>query len=142
MNMGNSIPILSVYLKYFENGRFEAISKPVGLGYIFKTFIGITIFLLSKEVTEAYPKTKIYFVLFFFGSIVYNLFYMFPLIGRINLYFIFLRTITLSLIIYHFWVGKKYRPAILVLSTLYFILFLVTILNSSNDCCPYQFRFN
>jgi len=140
MNIGNSIPLLSIYLKYFENGRFEASANQVGLGYFFKVLIAFVIFYYSVSVTEKYPNTKIFFVLFFLGSIIYNLFYMFPLIGRVNLYFIFMRTITLSLVIFYLWTENRHKPLVIGISLLYFILFLVTIQNSSNDCCPYQFR--
>lgn len=140
MNLGNSIPVLSVYLKYFEGGRFEASTKEVGLGYFFKVIIAILIFYFSNSVIKKHPNTKFFFILFFFGSIIYNIFYMFPLIGRINLYFIFMRTIALSLVVYHLWTENKYRPVVIGISLLYFLLFLVTIMNSSNDCCPYQFK--
>ena len=138
--IGNSIPILSVYLEYFENGRFEASITEIGLGFYFRVIIAFLIFYYSRHVVEKYPNTKIFFLLFFIGSLIYNVFYMFPLIGRINLYFIFSRTISLALVVYYLWTENKHRPVAIGICTLYFILFLVTISNSSNDCCPYEFR--
>lgn len=138
--VGNFVPILSVYLEYFENGRFEASITEIGLGFYFRVIIASLIFYYSRYVVEKYPSTKIFFLLFFIGSILYNMFYMFPLIGRINLYFIFARTISLALVVYYLWTEKKHRPVAIGICALYFILFLVTINNSSNDCCPYEFR--
>lgn len=138
--IGEIIPLFSIYIRYFESGKFGAQELNVGLGYLFRLFIAFFIFFYSNKVTEKYPNTKIFFVLFFIGSIIYNLFYMVQLIGRINHYFIFMRSVCLSLVLYYLWTEKKRQSISMVVMALYFIIFLVTIYNSSNDCSPYQFR--
>jgi len=138
--VGEIIPLFSIYIRYFESGKFGAAQLDVGLGYIFRLAVAIFIFIYCNSVTEKYPKTKIFFVLFFIGSIVYNLFYMVQLIGRINHYFLFMRPVILSVIIYYLWTEENKRYVSLLILFLYFIIFLVTIYNSSNDNSPYQFR--
>lgn len=141
LKLSSYIPLLSIYLRYFEEGKYQAADITVGLGYYFRVLITLLIFYYSKDAIEKYPKTKIYFILFFMSAIIFNLFFMFSLIGRLNNYFIIIRTIVLALIIYHLWVNRKYRILPIGIAVLYFFLFLVTIYNSSNMCSPFRFTF-
>jgi len=141
MFFADKIPILSIYLRYFDNGQYEAQNLVVGLGYLFRQIVTIIILLFSKSVINKYPQTKIYFVLYFLGSIIFNMFYMFQLIDRFNIYFLILHSIVVSIIVSHLWKNKRYKIVSIGLVTLYFILYLSTIYNSSNMCSPYRFDF-
>ena len=132
------IPLLSVYLNYFGGEKLLAAKIAIGLGYLFKILVGIFIFLFCEKVTDKYPSTKIYFVLFFFGAIIFNLFYMIHLIDRINHYFILMRSVILSLIVYHLWVEERKKLLVWTFTGLYFFLFLMAIYNSSNMSNPYR----
>lgn len=136
-----TIPLLSVYLRYFEGSKYQAIDVTVGLGYYFRILITFFILYFSKEIVKQYPQTKIYFVLFFASMVIFNLFYMFSIVGRINNYFIILRSIVLAIIIYYLWKNKNYRVLPVLVILLYFALFLFTIYNSSNMCSPFRFSF-
>lgn len=133
--------ILTPYLEFFERGQYEAQDLVVGLGYYFKLLINLFIILFSKEVVARNPQSKIYFVLFFTSTIIFNLFYMYQPIGRLNGYFAIMRCIVLSLIIYHLWYVRRYRFLAVTVILLYLVLFLTTIYNSSNLCSPYSFSF-
>lgn len=139
--IAEKIPVLSVYQAYFSSGRYEAQELVVGLGYFFRLIITIIIILFSKPVIKKYPQTKIYFVLYFIGAIIFNLFYMVSLIGRINIYFLIMRPIVLAIIVFYLWENRKYRIVSIGLVSLYFILYLAAIYNSSNMCSPFQFVF-
>lgn len=141
ITIANYIPILSIYLGFFERGQYVAQELNVGLGYYFKLLIFFFILFFSKDVVKKYPQTKIYFVLFFIGSIIFNLFYMYQPIARVNVYFSIMRCYVLAIIVYQLWKDNKFRALSFGVVFLYFILFLSTIYNSSNKCSPYNFSF-
>ena len=135
------MPFLSIYSRYFESGKYIAQELSIGLGYIFRQLVTILILVFSKSVIKAFPQTKIYFVLYFCGAIFFNMFYMFQLIDRLNIYFLILRSIVLAILVFHLWKTRKYRIVSITLLALYFYLYLTTIYNSSNMCSPYDFSF-
>lgn len=137
----NQFGLLSYYLGFFDRGQYIAGTLILGLGFIFKFLINLFIIFFSKEVVKQNPQTKIYFVLFFISTIIFNLFYMYQPIGRLNTYFAVLRCIVLALIIYHLSRKRKYQLLAISVIMYYFILFLSTIYNSSNLCSPYGFSF-
>jgi hypothetical protein len=133
------IPIIHNYVLYVETELFEARELAgSGLGVIFKTIITLFILYFSKRIVEKYPQTKVYFILFFVGAIINNLFFTFQIIGRINVYFLIIRNILLATIIFEILKGKYSRYVAIGILTLYFLLFLVSIYNSSNQCSPYS----
>ncbi|WP_340121878.1 EpsG family protein [Methylobacter svalbardensis] len=141
-NLFELIPVLSAYLQYFEDvERFEAREQVRGLGFYFKHLVTIFILIFSKSVIDKYPQTKVYFILYFCGAIIFNLFSTFQLIGRVNVYFLVLRSVVLAIIVIDLWRSRKYRIIPTGLVTLYFVLYLTTIYNSSNMCSPYRFDF-
>ncbi|MFW6008541.1 MAG: EpsG family protein [Nanoarchaeota archaeon] len=140
------VPVVGKYVKYFETEHYEIQSlKGTGLGFVFRIFVTYFILIFSKKVVASFPKTKIYFGLYFIGAIISNLFFMIQIIGRFNHYLLILRAIVLALIIYKLLKDNK-TPALSygivgIFCWLYFILFLVDIYRSANLCSPYQFNF-
>jgi len=136
------------YDRYFESGKYIALDQGLGAGYLFRVLITIFIIFFSKQVVEKYPNTKIYYILFFSGAVISNLFFNYQLVGRFNNYFLVLRSFSLAFIVYHLWdsrnfliQGRNYHIIPICVLLLYFILFLSTIYNSSNMCSPFQFTF-
>lgn len=140
-NLAEKISFIDFYLGKIERGKFGAQEMDIGLGFIFKQLVTVVIIFLSKPIIEKYPQTKIFFVLFFFGAIFFNLFYMYPLIGRFIRYLTIFRPIALALIVSYLWERKNNIIGIIPIITLYFFLYLVAIYTSSNMCSPYNFAF-
>jgi hypothetical protein len=139
--LGQKIEILGI-LRYVESKMFVINqSTKIGLGYLFRIVLNLFLILISSRVLKAYPQATIYFILFFIGAILFNLSYNIQLLGRINQYFLIMRSVVLAISIYHFWQIPKYRVFVIVFCFLYFLLFLSAIYNSSNKCSPYQFVF-
>lgn len=140
--LGQRIKFIGTYARYIESNKFIVDDEvQTGLGYAFRLIVNFTIILLSGKVIKEYPKTVIYFILFFIGAILFNLSYNIQLLGRINGYFLIFRTIVLSISVYHFWHIRKYKIFVFVFCLLYFILFLTAIYNSSNMSSPFNFTF-
>tara|TARA_B100000795_G_C22791594_1_gene437235 strand:- start:379 stop:1572 length:1194 start_codon:yes stop_codon:yes gene_type:complete len=163
--LGNKIQFLEAYLRYVESNKlFVNEETKIGFGFIFKIIINLSIILISRRVINSYPKTTVYFILFFIGAILFNLSFNIQLLGRINHYFLVIRSVVLAIAVFHFWnkpnrrIAKiksnvldikivrfkkntNERIAVIGFCLLYFILFLSTIYNSSNMSNPYQFSF-
>lgn len=141
INLSGYITLFSTYVRYFESDKFQAIELARGGGYFFRVIITIIIIYFSKDVVKIYPKTKIYFVLFFIGSVLQNLFFEYQLINRFLNYFLVFRAMSLAIITYYFWKNKKYQIGVIGLIVLYLIIYLTAIYNSSNMCSPYLLSF-
>ena len=139
---GNKIEFIGIYIRYIDSDRF-LINEEIqtGFGFLFKIIINLLIILISSSVIKIYPKTTIYFVLFFIGAILFNLTYNIQLVGRVNNYFLIIRSLLLAVSVVHFWKNPKVRILVIGFCFLYFILFLSAIYNSSNMSNPYQFSF-
>lgn len=133
------IPFLSKYSWYFQSTKLEATEVNVGLGYLFRVIIVFIIIYFSNALIEKYPTAKIYITMFLIGSIIFNLFFMFTLLLRINQYFLFMRCSVLAILLYYLIIEKKNQWIGFGLIFLYFLLFLVTIYNSSNLSNPFRF---
>lgn len=136
------ITIFSNYNSFFENEQFVASDLNLGFGFYFQLITSFIIILLSNKFIIKYPESKIYFVLFMISAIIFNLFYMFSPIGRINIFLLIIKCILLSIISSHYWETKKHQVLILLLLFFYFIIFSSAIYNSSNMCSPYNLIFN
>ena len=140
--IGQKIGFIGVYSRYIEINSFIINQQThQGLGFIFKIIINLLIIFFSGNVIKLYPQTAIYFILFFIGTILFNMAYNIQLLGRFNNYFLIMRPLLLSIIVWHFWKIPKLRIPIVGFCALYFSLFLIAIYNSSNLCSPYQFSF-
>lgn len=137
------IPLLNVYIRYILNAKFGNFRPEIGLGYIFRVVVSLFLLFASKRVIQAEPKTKVYYVLFFIGLIIYNLFYMIPLIVRINHYFIIFRSFILAFTAWFLWKDKSmmWKYGIMGLVILYLALYLFAIHNGSHGSAPYQWVF-
>lgn len=136
------VPFLAGYNSYFESKYYEAVELPgIGLGYFFRILISFVFLIFSKPLLRKYPKTQIYFILFFIGIIIYNLFFTLQIVGRFTNYFLFLRAYLLGVLVYFFLKNKNFNYIGMGIIILYFVLLWVDILDSANSCCPYQFTF-
>lgn len=141
MTFTGEFEVLSIYYRYLESGKILTGSFEVGFGFYLKTMINLFILFFSKEVIQKYPNTKIYFILFFIGLIVFNSLYMFQMINRVNIYLMVIRPIVLAFITYHLWCKNnkgKIISAVLVMT--YIVIFFASIEGNSNMCCPYEFK--
>ncbi len=140
--LGQKIEIIGLYVRYIDSNKLAINEETqLGFGFLFKILVNLLIILLSGKVIKKYPKTTIYFVLFFLGTILFNLSYNIQLLGRINNYFLIIRPIILAILVWYFWKNPKYRTVLVVFCMLYFLLFLRAIYNSSNMCTPFTFSF-
>jgi hypothetical protein len=138
----DKISILNVYTRYLDDNRLTVnAEEKTGAGYLFKIIVNVGIIILSSNVINANRKLSIYFILFFLGSILFNISFNVELLARINDYFLIIRSVVLSFLIWHYWKIPKYRFFIFIFILLYIILFLYSISKSSNKCAPYQFFF-
>lgn len=140
VRIADLIPVLGIYTRYILNAKFENFRLEIGLGYLFRVLISIAILYASKFVVKMEPKTKVYYTLFFIGLLVYNLFYMAPLIVRINHYFIIFRSFVLTFTVWYLWKSnsRKWWFWLSGLIIMYLALFLFAISNGSHGSSPYQ----
>lgn len=142
MYIGQKNKFLGLYLHYIESNKLLIdVETKAGLGFTFRILMNILIIALSTSVLNKYPKATIYFILFFIGAVLFNLSYNIQLLGRINNYFLVIRSIVLAITVYFFWQKSNNRILIIGFCLLYFTLFLTAIYNSSNLCSPYRFLF-
>lgn len=140
--ISNYVPLLAGYNGYFESKYYETVEMTgLGLGYLFRIVISFIFLIFSKSLIKKYPYLQIYFVLFFIGVIIYNLFFGLQIVSRFTNYFLFLRSYLLAALVYHFFKNKKISYMGVGIILLYFVLFWKDIFDSANQCCPYQFTF-
>lgn len=134
------IPFLEGYNHYFETKYYIGKQLPgTGLGYFFRIIISFLFLFFSKPMLEKYPNSRIYFILFFIGIIIYNLFFTLQIVERFTIYFLFLRAYLLGILVYYLFKSKSFHFIGVSVLILYFILLWTDISNSANECCPYQF---
>jgi hypothetical protein len=122
--IGSGIDVFSHYIQYLETAKFafneERISS--GLGVLLR--ITTTLFILhkSKTVLDKQPKLALYFVLFFLGDILTNIFFAVEIIGRITIYFnICFAIVAASSVYYSTKLYEKITAILLILA--YFLMF-------------------
>ena len=95
--IGIKIEFIGSYIRYIDSDSLIINEETqTGFGFLFKIIINLLIILISSSVIKSYPKTTIYFVLFFIGAILFNLSYNIQLIGRVNHYFLIIRSLVLA----------------------------------------------
>lgn len=141
--LSSSLSFLVRYNKYFDSQFFEVRENlGTGAGYLFRQLISFFILIMSKPLIKRYPEAKVYFLLFLVGVILSNLFFMVQIINRFTDYLLIFRSYLLALsVFYLFNIRKKYNYIGYGLVVIYFIFYLFTINNSSNECCPYNVMF-
>lgn len=120
----SKIDVLSLYASYLETEKFMMSEERTssGLGVILK--IATTFFILYKsdDILKKQPKLSIYFVLFFIGAILGNVFYANEIVGRVLNYFNICFAIVAASSIYYS--TKKHEKMIAILLILaYFLMF-------------------
>ena len=134
------IPVIEPYLRYLDFTKILINSDlNYGLGYFFIVIVNFLLLLFSEAVIKKYSSSKIYFLLFAIGTVIFNLSSNIFIIGRINTYLLFIKTIVLAYTFFYYWNFKKYRFFVIVSLLLFIFFFYAAIYNSSNMCSPYQF---
>ncbi|NQU86209.1 MAG: EpsG family protein [Mariniphaga sp.] len=108
--LDQKIEIVGLYVRYIDSNRLVIDKETqLGLGFLFKTMLNLFVILISGNVIKKHPKTTVYFILFFMGAILFNLSYNIQLLGRINNYFLIIRSVVLAISAWHFLQIPKYR---------------------------------
>ena len=140
--VGDNVPYFSKYIHHLYTKEFEIQSTRIsGYGVLSRIAVTFLIIFFSDRVFKEYPDAKIYFILFFIGAIVFNLFYTIHGIGRVNSYLIYFRAFALALTLYYF---RKQPIGIFIgagIAAFFLVIFLSEINNSANACSPYEFNF-
>jgi transmembrane protein EpsG len=140
--LGQKIEIIGLYIHYIELNAFQIDEETqTGLGFLFKILVNLILIIISNRVMKKYPQTRVYFILFFIGAVLFNLTYNIQLLGRINNYFIIIKSMVLAISVFHFWQMPKNRFLVVIFILLYLFLCLTAIYNSSNMCSPFRFTF-
>lgn len=136
------IPGVGIYLRYFTLESLSTFDSEInyGLGYAFIVIVNFLIILSSKKVIKKYSSSKIYFLIFTIGAIIFNLSSNIFIIGRFNTYLLFIKTIVLAYTVLYFWNFKKYKFFVIIGIFFFLFFFLISIYNSSNMSSPYQFK--
>jgi transmembrane protein EpsG len=136
----DSIPLIGTYLRYFDPTKTLIIADlNYGLGYYFIVIVNFLLLFFSESVIKKYPSSKIYFFIFAIGTVLFNLSTNIFLIGRINTYLMFFKSIALTYTFIYYWNFKQYRFYVFISLLFFLVFFYSTIYNSSNMCSPYQF---
>lgn len=137
--LGSKFSFLEKYLSYEGSELLTSKDVTLGFGVYFRLLVNAFLIFFSSSVVARFPKMKFYFLLFFIGAIVFNLFMGSLLVGRYNHYFMILRSFVLAITIYHLWSRPNFKLPIVFFILCYFALFLKAIDGGSNMCAPYNF---
>jgi transmembrane protein EpsG len=134
------IPFFDIYIHYLYSRYFEIqIQETTGIVVVFKNILFIFVLYYCKNIIKKYPESKPYFVTYFTGVILYNIFFNILIMERVVEYFLFVRPFILSLVIYKVWNKQKNMVEMLVIFgiiLIYFAIYFRTIL-----IYPYQYSF-
>lgn len=128
--VGSKIDILSTYANYLGTDKFsenEARTSS-GLGILVKIATTAYIIYKSDYVLKKQPKLMVYYVLFFIGAILNNVFFAVEVIGRISNYFAVCFAIVIASSVYYS-TDKYERVVNVLLIGVYFIMFNKAVLN-------------
>ncbi|MDY6994849.1 MAG: EpsG family protein, partial [Pseudomonadota bacterium] len=141
--LSSYIPLFGDYLLYFESQHTEAIGiQGTGLGYLFRLLVTVFIIVFSREIVKKYPRTEVYFVLFFVGAVLANMFFTIQIVTRFARYFLIFRAVVLAVTMYYFFQHDKYHKIIaFIVIGFYLLLFLNSIYQGDNLSNPFRFNF-
>lgn len=122
--VGSKIDILSVYIHYIEANSYAINEERTssGLGVLIRIATTVYILYKSEYVLKQQPKLMIYYVLFFIGAILSNVFFAVEIIGRVLQYFNICFAIVIASTVYYS-TSKYERIVNTLLMGVYFILF-------------------
>ncbi len=122
--IGSKIDLLSLYVHYLETNTYSTGEERVrsGLGVLLRIVATAYILYKSDYVLQKQPKLRVYYVLFFIGTILSNVFFAVEIIGRILHYFTISFAIVMASTIYYS--TDKYEKVINTLLIIaYFVMF-------------------
>jgi len=125
MFFGSKIGILSSYMRYLGTDTYAISEERVrsGLGVLVSILATFYILYKSDYVLNKQPKLRIYYIVFFIGIIMSNIFFSVEIIGRIALYFKITFAIVMASTIYYS--THKYERVInTLLILIYFAMFV------------------
>ncbi len=101
--IGSKIDMLSLYVHYLETGTYTIDEERTrsGLGVLLRIVTTVYILYKSNHVLQEQPKLRVYYILFFIGAILGNLFSSVELIGRILHYFNICFAIVIASTVYY-----------------------------------------
>lgn len=101
--VASKIDLLSNYVRYLGTDTYAENEERVnsGLGVLVRIAATIYIIYKSDYVLKEQPKLKIYYIMFFIGTILSNIFFAVPIIGRITIYFNISFAIVMASTIYY-----------------------------------------
>ena len=132
--------LVARYAKYVDQGRFF-ISELNEIGVGFWAFQLITFVLLWYGYSLK-TKDKLYLTvynIFAVGSIFFNIFYDFELVGRILIYPKIAMVYLFSVLLFYWSNDKKFINHYIITILLFVIYFIALIQRSASECCPYNF---
>jgi len=126
--------------RYFvaRGGLYIYEDTSLGLGYLFIISTNLFLLLVSRGIIKKNPNLKIYYLLFFIGTVIYNFSYSILELTRLNQYFIIFKVHILTFTTYYFIHYSKKSFISYVMVFLFFVMFLAAIYNSSNMSNPYR----
>ena len=131
--IAEKLDMLSIYLAYLESEKFALNNERLGsgLGVFLRIITALYILYKSKSILKKQPTLTIYFVLFFIGSILSNIFFSNEMIGRVLNYFNVCFAIVVASSIYY---STKKLEKIIALSLMivYLLLYNNQIYNLFN----------
>jgi len=112
--------------------------KSAGIGNYYSVLIGALIIFFSRELIKKMPYLKVYYNFFFIGGILFNLFWLNSVMGRLTFLFVWFKVFCLAGIMYL--LGNSKWAALLYMIVLgEIVLFLYRIFAHGSLCSPFQF---
>ncbi|WP_207224188.1 EpsG family protein [Aquimarina brevivitae] len=147
--LGNNLDIKEIVVfgvglfpkyEHYTDRFLEDFQNPVsgGLGNIYIFIVGFIIILFSRDILKKIPRMKIHYNLFFIGSILFNFFWRYDILGRITYLFIWFKIFCLAALAFYFGKSKSSWLIYLLIVT-QFIMFIYKIYKGENLSSPFQF---
>lgn len=147
--VGNKIDIRDIILfgldlfpkyQHYTERFLQDFNNPAsgGLGNVYFFTVGLIIILYSQDLLRKMPRMKIYYNLFFIGSILFNFFWKYDILGRITYLFIWFKIFCLAALVYYFGKSRSSWLFYLLIVT-QLIMFIYKIYKGENLSSPFQF---
>lgn len=131
----------TVYFNYVPNLGERRMAVNSGLGILLFTIIDVLIIYYSTKIIALYPKAKLYYMIFFIGSLLAKVFGTDMLLSRVAYDLVSLRFVVLVFLICFFDSRKNLLFTTLKVGVImiFILVWLFDIYNGSSGCSPYKF---
>lgn len=137
------------YTPYSRYGTLIAtmeLTSGSGLGMIVKSISDFIIIYYVQDLVCFYNNKRfdIYYIIYFFGAIMANVFGLNLLLNRIAFLFVSFRFIILAYLLNYLCCNRTFRNKLVILGVLLLFIgyFIGMILWHNNDCSPFEFVFS